>query len=186
MPKLLLFNKPFGVLCQFTGGGQSPTLGAYIKHHAGFYAAGRLDKDSEGLLVLTNDGKLQHYIANPAQKQGKTYLAQVEGEIDAIALNRLRLGVTLQDGLTRPVLAKSIAPPQLWERLPPIRQRKLIPTSWLELTIFEGRNRQVRRMTAAVGYPTLRLIRTRVANWELGDLQPGATRLINVSSAEWD
>ena len=179
MSQILLFNKPFGVLSQFTGADRTQTLAAYITQ-AGFYAAGRLDKDSEGLLLLTDDGKLQQRIANPAHKQGKTYLAQVEGEIDDTAIARLQQGLQLKDGPTRPAGARRIPAPALWERQPPIRARKNIPTSWLELTLFEGRNRQVRRMTAAVGFPTLRLVRTRVAEWELSDLQPGASRLLRV------
>ena len=178
MSQILLFNKPFGVLSQFTGADRSQTLAAYIKQ-TGFYAAGRLDKDSEGLLLLTNDGKLQQFIANPSHKQGKIYLAQVEGEVDASALEQLQRGVDLNDGRTRPARARVIAAPALWDRNPPIRQRKHIPTSWIELTLFEGRNRQVRRMTAAVGYPTLRLVRTRIADWTLGELLPGESKLIN-------
>ncbi|MSR12705.1 MAG: pseudouridine synthase [Gammaproteobacteria bacterium] len=182
MSQILLFNKPFGVLSQFTGGDKSQTLAAYITQ-PGFYAAGRLDKDSEGLLLLTNDGKLQQFIANPEFKQGKTYLAQVEGDIDDVAINRLQQGVLLNDGPTKRAQAARISAPQLWERVPPIRQRKLIPTSWLELTLFEGRNRQVRRMTAAVGFPTLRLIRLRIGDWDIGDLQPGETRMLDVAGA---
>ncbi len=180
MPQILLFNKPFGVLSQFSDSGESQTLAPYIQRK-GFYAAGRLDKDSEGLLVLTNDGKLQHFIADPTHKQGKTYLVQVDGEIDDIAIARLSAGVQLNDGLTQPAQAKRVASPAIWDRNPPIRQRKNIPTSWLELTIFEGRNRQVRRMTAHVGFPTLRLVRTRVGAWQLLDLQPGSSRVIEVS-----
>lgn len=181
MSQILLFNKPFGVLSQFSGGDESQTLAPYIRRK-GFYAAGRLDKYSEGLLVLTNDGKLQHRISDPAHKQGKTYLVQVEGEIGDVAIARLSTGVQLIDGVTLPADARRIEPPVLWERDPPIRQRKNIPTSWLELTIYEGRNRQVRRMTAHVGFPTLRLVRTRVGKWELLDLQPGSSRLIEVSA----
>lgn len=179
MPQILLFNKPFGVLSQFTSDGNVPTLAAYIRY-PGFYAAGRLDKDSEGLLILTNDGKLQQFIANPEHKKGKTYLVQVDGEIDEVAINQLRQGVMLNDGSTKPAVARRIPPPELWDRHPPIRQRKSLPTSWLELTLFEGRNRQVRRMTAEVGYPTLRLVRTRVASWDLGDLLPGTSRLLEI------
>ena len=181
MPQILLFNKPFGVLSQFSESGEGLTLAPYI-HRKGFYAAGRLDKDSEGLLVLTNDGKLQHVISDPTHKQGKTYLVQVEGEIDDIAIARLRAGVQLNDGLTKPAHAKRVEHPTIWDRNPPIRQRKNIPTSWLELTIFEGRNRQVRRMSANVGYPTLRLVRVRVGEWQLLDLQPGHSRVIEVSA----
>jgi 23S rRNA pseudouridine2457 synthase len=174
---LIAFNKPFGVLCQFTDRSTPPrpTL-------AGFglppqvYAAGRLDFDSEGLLLLTDDGVLAHQLTDPAHKQPKTYLVQVEGEADAPALAALRAGVTLRDGPTRPALAQRIDPPPLWPRDPPIRARQAIPTCWLEVTIREGRNRQVRRMTAAVGLPTLRLVRVGLGPWQLGALQPGQWR----------
>ena len=172
--ELLLFNKPFNVLCQFSRDGDGEVLGDYIQDLPGFYPAGRLDKDSEGLLILTNNGALQHQIANPSQKMPKTYLAQVEGDIDESALALLRRGLTLKDGPTLPAEAERIAEPDwLWARTPPIRQRQSIPTSWLQLTIREGRNRQVRRMTAAVGFPTLRLIRRSIGPWQLADLQPG-------------
>lgn len=172
--ELLLFNKPFNVLCQFSRDGDGEVLGDYIKDLPGFYPAGRLDKDSEGLLILTNNGALQHKIANPSQKMSKTYLAQVEGDIDESALASLRRGLNLKDGPTLPAEAERIAEPDwLWARTPPIRQRQSIPTSWLQLTIREGRNRQVRRMTAAVGFPTLRLIRRSIGPWQLADLQPG-------------
>lgn len=182
MPRILLFNKPFGVLSQFTGSDTDQTLAAHIAL-PGFYAAGRLDKDSEGLMLLTDDGKLQHQVSDPQHKHGKTYLAQVEGEIDEVALNRLSRGIELNDGLTKPAQARTVPDPGFWERDPPIRKRLHIPTSWVELTLFEGRNRQVRRMTAAVGFPTLRLVRTRIADWDLGDLQPGESRLVSVERA---
>lgn len=173
---LLLFNKPYNVLSQFTDDAQRTTLRAYIDI-PGIYPAGRLDYDSEGLLLLTDDGRLQHRIADPRHKLPKTYWAQVEGDIDDAALEKLRRGVLLNDGMTRPAAARAISAPELWPRNPPIRVRKSIPDSWLELTIYEGRNRQVRRMTAAVGFPTLRLVRVRIGNWELGTLQPGESRI---------
>lgn len=173
---LLLFNKPFNVLSQFTDDAQRTTLRAFIDI-PGIYPAGRLDYDSEGLLLLTDDGRLQQRIANPRHKLPKTYWVQVEGNIDEEALRKLRKGVLLNDGMTRPAEARALAPPDLWPRNPPIRVRKSIPDSWLELTIHEGRNRQVRRMTAAVGFPTLRLVRVRIGNWELGKLQPGESRI---------
>jgi 23S rRNA pseudouridine2457 synthase len=179
MSRILLFNKPFGVLSQCTGSASEQTLAAFIMQ-PGFYAAGRLDKDSEGLLLLTDDGKLQHRIADPQHKLGKTYLAQIEGEVDEFALNQLRRGVKLNDGPTKPAQARAVPDPGFWERDPPIRKRLSIPTSWIELVLVEGRNRQVRRMTAAVGFPTLRLVRTRIGDWSLEDLQPGESRLINV------
>ena len=169
---VLLFNKPFQVLCQFTDEAGRATLKDFIDV-GGVYAAGRLDYDSEGLVVLTDDGGMQHLITDPRHKLEKTYLVQVEGVPDKDALDRLRRGVMLKDGMTRPARVKLIDPPNIWPRIPPSRERKNIPTNWLELTIREGRNRQVRRMTAAVGHPTLRLIRIRIGKWELGKLQPG-------------
>ncbi|MBY5932440.1 rRNA large subunit pseudouridine synthase E [Tateyamaria omphalii] len=175
----ILFNKPYGVLSQFTDkgteGSPRPTLSNFIDV-PGVYAAGRLDRDSEGLMVLTSDGRLQAKIAHPKYKAPKTYWAQVEGTITEDALNHLRTGVTLKDGPTKPAKAQAIAPPDIWERDPPIRVRKSIPDSWLELTLTEGRNRQVRRMTAHVGFPTLRLVRVRIGEWTLGPLAPGDWR----------
>lgn len=176
MANIILFNKPFGVLCQFTDSEGRPTLADYITQK-NVYAAGRLDKDSEGLVILTDDGKLQHKITDPKHKLEKTYVVQVEGDIKDEALQKLRNGVILKDGPTKPAKAKCINPPEnLWPREPPIRDRKNIPTSWIELIITEGRNRQVRRMTAAIGFPTLRLIRTAVGDWQLDDLLPGNSR----------
>ena len=179
MPRIILFNKPYGVLSQFTGANIDQTLAAYVKLK-NFYAAGRLDRDSEGLLLLTDDGKLQQAIANPIYKQGKTYLAQLEGRIDEQALCHLRNGVSLKDGQSKLAEVAAIDEPTLWERLPAIRHRLTQSTSWIELTLYEGRNRQVRRMTAAVGFPTLRLVRTRIAEWHLGDLHPGQSRLLQL------
>ena len=175
----ILFNKPFGVLSQFTDkgteGSPRPTLSNYIDVPA-VYAAGRLDRDSEGLMVLTSDGRLQARIAHPKYKAPKTYWAQVEGAITEDALEHLRQGVTLKDGPTKPAKARALTPPTVWDRDPPIRVRKSVPDSWVELTLTEGRNRQVRRMTAHVGFPTLRLIRVSIGDWHLGDLRPGAWR----------
>lgn len=175
---LVLFNKPFNVLCQFTDTQDRETLADYIPVK-NVYPAGRLDRDSEGLLLLTDHGKLQHWISSPAFKLEKTYWAQVEGEIDDNAVAALRRGVTLNDGPTRPAKAGIIDAPDLWPRQPPIRVRKSIPTSWIEISITEGRNRQVRRMTAVTGYPTLRLIRVAIGPWPLSDLQPGDYTIIN-------
>jgi 23S rRNA pseudouridine2457 synthase len=174
MTRLLRLNKPYGVLSQFTAGGTAhPTLADYVDV-AGVYPAGRLDRDSEGLLLLTDDGALQARIADPRHKLSKTYLVQVEGIPDAAALEALRRGVALKDGPTRPAKARRIAPPgRLWPRDPPIRVRRSVPDCWIELTLREGRNRQVRRMTAAVGHPTLRLIRWRIGDWTLDGLAPG-------------
>ena len=177
MARLLLFNKPFRVLSQFSADGDKVTLSRYLDV-PGVYAAGRLDYDSEGLLILTDDGKLQARIADPRHKLEKTYLAQVEGVPDAAALTTLAEGVELNDGRTRPAQARLVDEPDwLWSRQPPIRVRREIPTQWIELTLREGRNRQVRRMTAALGHPTLRLVRTRIGDWSLNGLQPGEYRL---------
>ncbi|GAB2197749.1 pseudouridine synthase [Sessilibacter sp. MAH4] len=179
MPNIILFNKPYGVLSQFTDKENRPTLSNYISEKD-FYPAGRLDFDSEGLLLLTNDGALQNQIANPKFKLPKTYWVQVEGIPDEIALTKLRRGVTLNDGKTKPAKARLYEPENVWPRDPPIRQRNNDTTSWIELTITEGRNRQVRRMTAAVGHPTLRLIRARIGTWALNDIAVGQIRKENV------
>jgi len=186
MAKIILLNKPFHVLSQFSDkerreGEQRVTLAAYLDA-PGFRVAGRLDYDSEGLLLLTDDGVLQQQIANPRHKLWKTYLVQVEGDIDEPALLQLAAGVTLKDGLTLPARCRRVAPPALWRRTPPVRERKSVPDSWLELAIREGRNRQVRRMTAAVGFPTLRLVRQRIGDWGLDNLQPGQHRELSVNT----
>lgn len=178
MTKLILFNKPFGVLPQFTDRGSDAkraTLSDFIDL-PGVYPAGRLDRDSEGLMMLTDDGKMQARIADPKYKTPKTYLVQVEGDVAEESLAKLRQGVELKDGLTRPAEVERIADPELWLRDPPIRVRKSVPDCWLKLTISEGRNRQVRRMTAAVGHPTLRLVRWSIGDWSLEGLQPGEWR----------
>lgn len=179
---LIAFNKPFGVLSQFSSGKDDsphPTLSGFGLPPK-VYPAGRLDRDSEGLLLLTDDGRLQARIAEPRHKMPKTYLAQVEGVPDEATLAKLRRGVELKDGTTRPALVEAIEPPhELWERDPPIRVRKTVPDSWVRLTITEGRNRQVRRMTAAVGHPTLRLVRWQVGEWSCEGLVLGESRIIS-------
>jgi len=178
MAELIIFNKPFQVLSQFTderADRRRATLAEWIDQ-PGFYPAGRLDYDSEGLLLLTNEGTLQHRIASPRNKMPKTYWVQVEGDIPDSAIEQLSQGVVLKDGVTSPAKAQRIPEPEVWPRTPPVRHRESVPTSWLELTITEGRNRQVRRMTAAVGYPTLRLIRCRIGDWTITGLQPGEYR----------
>ena len=181
MPRLILLNKPYLVLCQFTDAEGRPTLANYLSI-PDVYPAGRLDHDSEGLVLLTDHGPLQHLIADPRHKLPKTYWVQVEGEPTPEAIQRLRQGVELKDGRTRPAQAQRMDPPDIWPRTPPIRERKHIPTTWLSLTITEGRNRQVRRMTAAVGYPTLRLIRWAVGPWTLEGLAPGEWRAVEPPS----
>ena len=178
MPRVILFNKPFGVLSQFTDA-RSPTERPTLSRFdlpKGVYAAGRLDRDSEGLLVLTDNGRLQARIANPKAKTEKTYLVQIEGDPSGADLAPLRQGVALKDGLTQPAKVALIDPPNIWDRDPPVRFRKSVPDRWIEISITEGRNRQVRRMTAAVGFPTLRLVRWRVGKWSLDGLAPGDWR----------
>lgn len=176
MPRLILLNKPYGVLSQFTDPASRPTLADYLPV-PGVYVAGRLDRDSEGLLALTDDGALQTRISHPRYKAPKTYRAQVEGDPAEAALERLRRGIELSDGPARPAVVQRIPEPAgLWPRDPPIRYRVAIPTVWLEITLREGRNRQVRRMTAAIGHPTLRLIRWRIGDWTLDGLRPGQWR----------
>jgi 23S rRNA pseudouridine2457 synthase len=181
MSRLILLNKPYGALCQFTSEAGRSCLADYVKL-PGVYPAGRLDADSEGLVVLTDDGKLQQRISHPRHKLAKTYWVQVEGEPPDAAIASLRAGVQLADGKTLPCKARRVAEPQgLWPRVPPIRARKAIPTAWLELELMEGRNRQVRRMTAVVGYPTLRLVRAAIGPWRLDGLLPGAWREADVN-----
>lgn len=178
LSRLILFNKPHGVICQFSRNGDRPTLADFVDV-PGVYPAGRLDHDSEGLVLLTADGRLQARIADPKFKMAKTYLVQVEGTITEEALAALRQGVQLKDGMTRPAEASAIADPDLWPRDPPVRFRKTVTDGWISLTIREGRNRQVRRMTAAVGFPTLRLVRWAVGPWSLEDVAPGQWREVD-------
>lgn len=175
MPKLIAFNKPYDVLCQFTDTEGRQTLKDFIDI-PNIYAAGRLDRDSEGLVLLTDNGQWQKQIADPKDKMVKTYWVQVENIPDAVALKRLQDGVQLKDGLTLPANARLIDPPKVWDRSPPVRFRQSIPTQWLEIQISEGKNRQVRRMTAAVGHPTLRLIRAAIGPWQINELLPGEWR----------
>ena len=177
---IVLFNKPFRVLSQFTTEGDKSVLADYIDI-PGAYCAGRLDFDSEGLLVLTDDGNLQQRITNPKYGKRKCYWVQVEGEPGEVDLDELRSGVALKDGVTRPARVERISAPQIWQRDPPIRVRKTVPTSWLNLEISEGRNRQVRRMTAHIGYPTLRLIRYQVGEWVLGKIPVGGYEILEQS-----
>ncbi|MFE8071621.1 pseudouridine synthase [Marinobacteraceae bacterium S3BR75-40.1] len=172
MATLIRFNKPYDVLTQFTDTQGRRTLADYIDT-SGVYPTGRLDRDSEGLLLLTDDGRLQNRITAPDKKMTKEYWVQVEGNVSDEALQQLRKGIELPDGPTRPARAERMDAPRVWERTPPVRHRKNVPTSWLQLVISEGRNRQVRRMTAAVGFPTLRLIRYAIGEWTLDGLQPG-------------
>lgn len=178
--RLVVLNKPYGVLTQFSDDQGRATLADYVPIKD-VYPAGRLDRDSEGLLLLTNDGRLQAQIAEPRYKTSKTYWAQVEGAATEQQLQQLRQGVLLKDGMTLPAEAELLGEPELWLRDPPIRYRASIPTSWISLTISEGKNRQVRRMTAAVGLPTLRLVRVRVGQWQLDGLQPGEWREVALS-----
>jgi 23S rRNA pseudouridine2457 synthase len=180
---LLLLNKPFNTLCQFTDSEKRRTLADFVTTK-GVYPAGRLDRDSEGLVLLTDDGALQHHISHPRHKLEKTYWVQVEGQPDEQAIAALCTGIQLKDGKTAPARARIIPEPALWPRQPPIRVRAQIPTTWLELTISEGRNRQVRRMTAAIGHPTLRLVRSKIGPWSLGDLAPGEWREAQIPE-EW-
>lgn len=181
MSQLILFNKPYGVLSQFTGEANDQTLAAYIKN-PNVYAAGRLDKNSEGLLLLTDDGKLQHKLSHPKFNKKKYYWVQVEGVPSDADLEPLRKGLILNSISYLPAQIRLIDQPLLWERNPPIRVRQTIPTSWLEIQLREGKNHQVRKMTAAIGFPTLRLVRFRIGEWELGKLQPGEYKTLALST----
>lgn len=185
MASILLLNKPFNTLCQFTDKDGRQTLANYIdvKQFKHYYPAGRLDYDSEGLVALTDNGALQHRLANPQFKLPKTYWVQVEGEVLSAQLHALQAGPLLNDGPTKPCKAKTIDPPALWPRNPPIRARAAIPTNWIEIILTEGRNRQIRRMTAAVGLPTLRLVRMAIGPWTLDNLALGTTRTEEVYMA---
>ncbi len=183
MARVILLNKPYGVICQFSPSGGKPTLAEYVRV-PGVYPAGRLDTDSEGLVVLTNDGALQARITEPRHKLEKVYWAQVEGSPTQASLEALEDGLVLADGPTLPARVRPIPEPALWERDPPIRVRKAIPTAWIELALREGRNRLVRRMTAAVGLPTLRLVRVRVGPWSVEGLATGESREVHVPAAE--
>lgn len=181
LTRIILLNKPYGVLSQFTSDSDVKTLKNFIKE-PGFYPAGRLDKDSEGLLVLTKDGKLQSEISDPKYKKTKVYAVQVEGDIKKQQVELLKKGVALKDGLARAISCRIIPSPNLWDRNPPVRKRKQIPTSWIEITLNEGKNRQVRRMTAKIGFPTLRLVRISIAHWSLGNLKPGESVILNIQT----
>lgn len=178
MPQLILFNKPFGVVSQFRGEAHEHTLADFISL-PGFYAAGRLDKNSEGLLLLTNDGGFQHQLSHPKFNKKKYYWVQVEGEPNELDLMPLKKGLVLKDLRFLPAQARIISEPKLWPRNPPIRERKSIPTNWLEIVLQEGKNHQIRRMTAAIGFPTLRLVRHQIGDWQLGNLEPGKYQLID-------
>jgi 23S rRNA pseudouridine2457 synthase len=180
---LILLNKPYGVLTQFTDDLGRPTLADYISTK-GVYAAGRLDRDSEGLVLLTDDGKLQQQITRPGKKHWKTYWVQVEGIPSEQSIEQLKQGVILKDGPTLPAKVRKIAEPRLWPREPPVRFRARIPTQWLEIALHEGRNRQVRRMTASVGHPTLRLVRCAIGKWRLKQLQPGEWIMLDSNPAK--
>jgi len=180
VPEILLFNKPYNVLCQFTGEKNESTLADYIQL-PDFYAAGRLDKNSEGLLILTNDGQVQHQLSHPNYNKKKYYWVQVEGIVQETDLLPLRKGLVLDKIRFLPAQATCIPEPALWPRTPPVRFRKSVPTSWLEIVLQEGKNHQIRKMTAAIGFPTLRLVRHRIADWSLGDLMPGDCKLVTIA-----